>query len=166
MENGQVVPTYLSAFIDCHSRYVVEALYYFMQNPDVLIDSLIRALAKHGAPLQLYVDRAKVYLANALQAACYRLNIKLLHRPPEDLPAGGLIERLLQTIQIQLEAEIRASDILTLQQLNRALAWLAVSYHKTIHSETKQPPELRYQRADDRPAGRYGESRRVFHAKR
>ena len=146
MENGQVVPTYLSAFIDCHSRYVVEARYYFRQNLDVLIDSLIRALATHGAPLQLYVDRAKIYLANALRAACYRLNIKLLHRPPKDPPAGGLIERLIQTIQMQLEAEIRAGDILTLQQLNRCLsAWLAVSYHKTIHSETKQPPEQRYQ---------------------
>jgi transposase InsO family protein len=147
LENGQVVPTYLSAFIDCHSRYVVEARYYFRQNLDVLIDSLIRALAKHGAPLQLYVDRAKIYLANALRAACYRLNIKLLHRPPKDPPAGGLIERLIQTIQMQLEAEIRAGDILTLKQLNRCLsAWLAVSYHKTIHSETKQPPELRYQK--------------------
>jgi transposase InsO family protein len=146
LENGQVVPTYLSAFIDCHSRYVVEARYYFRQNLDVLIDSLIRALATHGAPLQLYVDRAKIYLANALRAACYRLNIKLLHRPAKDPPAGGLIERLIQTIQMQLEAEIRAGDILTLQQLNRCLsAWLAVSYHKSIHSETKQPPELRYQ---------------------
>ncbi len=146
LENGQVLPTYLSAFIDCHSRYVVEARYYFRQNLDVLIDSLIRALATHGAPLQLYVDRAKIYLANALRAACYRLNIKLLHRPPKDPPAGGLIERLIQTIQMQLEAEIRAGDILSLPQLNRCLsAWLAVSYHKTIHSETKQPPEQRYQ---------------------
>ncbi|MBT8331034.1 MAG: DDE-type integrase/transposase/recombinase [Deltaproteobacteria bacterium] len=146
LQNGQVVPTYLSAFIDCHSRYVVEARYYFRQNLDVLIDSLIRALSTHGAPLQLYVDRAKIYLANSLQAACYRLNIKLLHRPPKDPPAGGLIERLIQTIQTQLEAEIRAGDILTLQQLNRCLsAWQAVSYHKTIHSETKQSPEQRYQ---------------------
>lgn len=146
LKNGDVAPTYLSAFIDCHSRYVVEARYYFRENLDVLIDSLIRALSTHGAPLQLYVDRAKIYLANALKALCYRLNIKLLHRPAKDPPAGGLIERLIQTIQIQLEAEIRAGDILTLQQLNRCLsAWLAVSYHKTIHSETKQTPGVRYQ---------------------
>lgn len=146
LKNGDVAPTYLSAFIDCHSRYAVEARYYFRENLDVLIDSLIRALSTHGAPLQLYVDRAKIYLANALKALCYRLNIKLLHRPAKDPPAGGLIERLIQTIQIQLEAEIRAGDILTLQQLNRCLsAWLAVSYHKTIHSETKQTPGVRYQ---------------------
>ena len=145
LEKGNVAPTYLSVFIDCHSRYVVEARYYFRENLDVLIDSLIRALSTHGAPLHLYVDRAKIYLSNALRAACYRLNIKLLHRPPRDPPPGGLIERLIQTIQVQLEAEIRSGDILTLEQLNRCLsAWLAVSYHKTVHSETKEPPEQRY----------------------
>jgi transposase InsO family protein len=146
LESGQVVPTYLSAFIDCHSRYAVEARYYFRENLDVLIDSFIRALSTHGAPRQLYVDNAKIYHANGLKAACYRLNIKLLHRPAKDPPAGGLIERLILTIQRQLEAEIRAGDILTLKQLNRYLsAWLAVSYHETVHSETGQTPQKRYQ---------------------
>ena len=52
-----------------------------------------------------------------------------------------------QTTQDQFEAEVRAGDLLSLPELNRLLsAWLAVSYHKTIHSETKQPPELRYQK--------------------
>jgi hypothetical protein len=92
------------------------------------------------------VDNAKIYHANGLKAACYRLNIKLLHRPPKDPPPGGLIERFFQTAQDQFEAEVRAGDLLSLPELNRLLsAWLAVSYHKTIHSETKQPPELRYQ---------------------
>jgi transposase InsO family protein len=146
LKDGSVVPTYLSVFIDCHSRYGIEARYYFRQNLDVLIDSFIRALSVHGAPRSLYVDRAKVYLANGLRAACYRLDIKLLHRPPRDPPPGGLVERLIQTIQTQLEAEIRAGDLLTLEQLNRYLsAWLAVDYHKTVHSQTRQTPEKRYQ---------------------
>ncbi len=59
LDNGNVVPTYLSAFIDCHSRYIVDARYYFRQNLDVLIDSFIRALCVHGAPQQLYVDYAE-----------------------------------------------------------------------------------------------------------
>ena len=148
LEKGSVVPTYLSVFIDCHSRFCIEARYYFRENLDVLIDSFIRALCIHGAPLTLYVDRAKIYLSNGLKAACYRTNIKLLHRPPRDPPPGGLVERLIQTIQTQLEAEIRAGDLLTLDQLNRYLsAWLAVDYHKTVHSETKQTPEKRYQQA-------------------
>lgn len=147
LENHQVLPTYLSAFIDCHSRYAVEARYYLRENLDVLIDSFIRAMATHGAPLAIYVDNAKIYHANGLKAACHRLNIKLLHRPGGDPSPGGLIERLIQTIQDQFEAEVRAGQILTLAQLNRGLsAWLAVSYHKTIHSETGQQPEQRYQK--------------------
>lgn len=145
IEQNDVVSTCLSAFIDCHSRFVVEARYYFRQNLDVLIDSLIRAWSNHGASLELYLDNAKVYHANGLKAACYRLNTRLLHRPPRDPAPGGLIERFLQTVQHQFEAEVRAGDLLTLEQLNRALsAWLAVGYHKDIHSETGQSPEDRY----------------------
>ncbi|MFQ5976214.1 MAG: DDE-type integrase/transposase/recombinase, partial [Candidatus Hydrothermarchaeales archaeon] len=147
LQTGDIVPTYLSAFIDCHSRYCVLARYYFRENLDVLIDSFIRALSTHGAPRELYVDRAKVYLSNGLKAACYRCNIKLRYRPPGDPPAGGLIEKFIQTLQQQFEAEIRAGDLLSLAELNRALsAWMAVSYHKDVHSETGQPPEQRYQK--------------------
>ena len=144
--NTDVVPTHLSAFIDCHSRFITGARYYFRENLDILIDSFIRALSTHGAPKQLYVDNAKIYHANGLKAACYRLNINLLHRPPNDAPPGGLIERFFQTAQDQFEAEVRAGDLVSLSELNRLLsAWLAVSYHKTIHSETHQSPEARYQ---------------------
>jgi transposase InsO family protein len=147
LENQQVLPTYLSAFIDCHSRYGVEARYYLRENLDVLIDSFIRALATHGAPLSMYVDNAKIYHSNGLKAACHRLNIKLLHRPPDDPPPGGLIERLIETIQDQFEAEVRAGRILSLAELNRGLsAWLAVSYHNSIHSEIGETPNERYQK--------------------
>jgi transposase InsO family protein len=146
LNHADVVPTHLSAFIDCHSRFVVEARYYLRENLDILIDSLIRAFSTHGAPKELYLDNAKIYHANALKAACYRLNIKLLHRPPKDPPAGGLIERFFQTAQDQFEAEVRAGDILTLTDLNRFLsAWLAVDYHRNKHADTGQSPENRYQ---------------------
>jgi transposase InsO family protein len=144
-EKNDIVPTHLSAFVDCHSRYGVEARYYLRQNLDILIDSLIRAWANHGSSLELYVDNAKVYHAIALKAACYRLNIKLLHRPPYDPAPGGLIERFIQTVQQQFEAEVRAGELMSLAELNRAFsAWLSVSYHKEVHSETGQPPEVRY----------------------
>lgn len=147
VEKNDVVPTYLSAFIDCHSRYIVDARYYFRQNLDILIDALIRAFSIHGAPLELYLDNAKVYHANGLKAACYRLNIKLIHRAPRDPAPGGLVERFFQTAQNQFEAEVRAGDLLTLAELNRALsAWLSVSYHKEEHSETGQSPDERYKK--------------------
>ena len=143
--DGEAVATHLSAFIDCHSRYMVEARYYLRQNLDILIDSLLRAFAVHGAPKQLYVDNAKVYHAKALKAACCRLHINLLHRPPHDPAPGGLIERFFLTAQEAFEAEARQGDILELGRLNRAFsAWLEMDYHQKVHSETGQTPKDRY----------------------
>lgn len=143
--DGDVVPTYLSLFIDCHSRYIVEGRYYLRQSLDILMDSLLRAWSTHGASKQLYLDNAKVYHANALNAACYSLCIKLLHRAAGDPSPGGLVERFFGTSQGQFEAEVRAGDIVTLEELNRTFtAYLAVAYHPRIHSETNQSPKERY----------------------
>lgn len=146
IEGDRAVATHLSAFIDCHSRYVVEARYYLRENLDVLVDSLLRAWAGHGASRELYLDNAKIYHAQALKMACLALNIRLVHRGVGDPPPGGLIERFFGTAQTQFEPEVRAGEILTLERLNQALAaWLQVSYHQRPHSETGQPPGQRYE---------------------
>jgi transposase InsO family protein len=145
LHQGEAVQTYLSAWIDCHSRYVVEARYYLRENFDILVDSLLRAWSRHGTPRELYADNAKIYHADALKLACTELHTKLLHRPPRDPPAGGLIERFFQTLQGQLEAEIRAARPLSLGDINRVLqAWLTQEYHAAVHSETGQSPAERY----------------------
>ena len=145
LHGGQALPTHLCAFIDAHSRYVVEARYYLRQSLDILIDSLLRAFATHGAPLELYLDNAKVYHAHGLKAACYQLHINLLHRPAHDPAPGGLIERFFGTAQSQFEAEVRAGETLTLEKLNRLFsAWLEMAYHQRVHSEIQQTPKDRY----------------------
>lgn len=153
--------THLSAFIDCHSRFIVDARYYYRENLSVLIDSLLRAWANYGASRELYVDNAGIYHANALKTACLSLNIKLLHRAVGDPPGGGVIERFFETAQSQFESEVRAGDILTLEKLNQALsAWLEVSYHERTHSETGQSPRLRYEA--DKPFTRHVDLQRVL----
>lgn len=146
LKEGQVYPTRLCVFIDCYSRYVVQARYYPNEKLDILIDLLLRAWSCHGRSDELHVDNGKVFHARALKAACYELGINLLYRPPRDPAPGGLVERMILTIQTQFEAEVRAGDILTLERLNRALsAYLDVSYHQRVHSETGQTPAERRQ---------------------
>jgi len=146
--DGETYPTYLSLFIDCNSRYVVEGRYYLKQSLDILVDSLLRAWTVHGVSEDLYLDNAKVYHADALKAACYAMNINLIHRPNRDPSPGGLVERLFGTNQAQFESEVRAGDILTLDQLNKAFqAWLHVVYHETVHSETNEKPRKMFQAA-------------------
>ena len=38
----RVRETHLCAFVDCHSRYAIDSRYYYRENFDVLIDSLLR----------------------------------------------------------------------------------------------------------------------------
>jgi len=143
--NGESIRTHLSAFIDTHSRYVVAARYYLRQSLDILCDTLIRALTVHGCPQALYLDNAKVYHADGLKQMCWRLHIRLKHRPPRDPAPGGLIERFIQTTQNQFESEVRAGQILTLDRLNETFqAWLEIGYHQSVHSEIGQTPKERY----------------------
>ncbi len=146
LHEEDVLQTHLSAFIDCHSRYVLDGRYYLRENLDILIDSLLRAWSVHGASRELYLDNAKIYHAHALRRACCALNIRLLHRGVGDPPPGGLIERFFGTAQTQFEAEVRAGPLLTLSRLNQAFtAWLEVDYHQRANSETGQPPRERYE---------------------
>lgn len=146
VHGGQAIKSHLSIWIDCHSRYVPEGRYYYRENFDILIDSLLRAWGSQGASRQLYVDNAKIYHARGLRLACAHLNIELLHRPPREPQPGGLVERVIQTIQHQFEAEVRVGTVLTLAELNRYFqAWLHRDYHATVHRETNQTPQARYE---------------------
>lgn len=152
LHDGEVKETYLSLFIDCQSRYVVQGAYYLRQSLDILIDTLLKGFCKHGLPNDLYLDNAKVYHATALKSACYDLKIRLLHRKVRDPAPGGLVERLFLSGQRQFETEVRAGDILTLTQLNEYFdAWLEMAYHNRIHSELKQMPSQVYDKAIHRP---------------
>ena len=143
--DGQSVQSYLSAFIDVCSRYIVAARFYVRQNFDVLSDTLIRGFEVHGVPMKIYLDNGKVYHAHALKRACYRLGAGLFHRPIGDPATGGIIERFFETAQSQFEAEVRSGDLLGLDRLNEAFAaWLEVVHHQTANSETGQSPRHRY----------------------
>jgi len=143
--DGQPRQTHLSAWIDMHSRYVVEARFYLRENLDILVDSLLRAWAKRGAPQELYADNGKIYHSRGLTLACAKLAIKKLHRPPREPEPGGLVERLFQTVQTQFISEVLICQTLSFTQLNQAFsAWLATGYHQQVHSSTGQMPDTRY----------------------
>lgn len=142
---GKPCQTHLSAWIDSHSRYIVDARYYLRENLDILVDSLLRAWARHGSPRELYADNGKVYHSKGLVIACAKLQIAKLHRPPREPEPGGLIERFFQTVQSQFAAEVDASATITFEKLNQAFdAWLQTAYHCQVHRSTNQTPHGRY----------------------
>ena len=139
--------THLSAFIDVHSRYIVFGRYYYSQDMNVLTDTLVNGWLLHGLPKALYLDNAKVYSSDTLKRSCFINKIKLLHRKVGDPASGGIIERFFKTVQDQFESEVRAGNILTLEELNLSFSsWLCNRYHKRVHSSTHQTPEQMYNR--------------------
>ena len=143
--DGVPKQTHLSAWIDMHSRYVVEARFYLKENLDILIDSLLRAWFKHGAPRELYTDNGKVYHSHGLTLACAKLAIVKLHRPPREPEPGGLVERFFQTVQTQFIREVDLCQRLTFDELNQAFtAWLSSGYHQQVHSSTGHSPDALY----------------------
>ncbi len=143
---GETVPTHLSLFIDCRSRYIVAGRYYYRQNLAVLEDTLFRAFAIHGKPHEIYLDNGKVYHSRAYKLMCAELGIRPIYRKAGDPAPGGLVERFFRSAQDQFESEVRAGDILSLDDLNRAFgAFLDIVYHDRVHSELGMSPNTCYQ---------------------
>ncbi len=76
--NGKMVQTYMAAWIDDATRFVVHAEFYANQKVDIIEDSLRQALMNCGQPQAIYVDNGKQYRSDWLRKACAKLGIKLI----------------------------------------------------------------------------------------
>ncbi len=144
---GVAQKTWISAFIDVHSRFLVVGIYAFTCDMDALVNSLLAAFGKHGKPRALYLDNAKVYRSPVLSRACLDLGVDLIHRTVRDPQGGGIIERFFLSAQMQFESEFctKGKSLLTLQRLNELFSiYVDEVYHYNLHSETKQAPREMY----------------------
>lgn len=143
--------TYLFCFIDDHSRAVMGARWAFHEDVVRLAAALRPALASHGVPEWVYVDNGSAFVDAWLLRACAVLGIKLVHSRPRRPQGRGKVERFFRTVRDQFLVEITGDDrqagtrAADLAELNRLFsAWVAVSYHRTVHSETGQAPLARW----------------------
>ncbi len=146
-DKGDVQKTWISAFIDVHSRFLIVGIYAFSCDMDALVNSLLAAFEQHGKPRAMYLDNAKVYRSPVLARACLDLGIDLVHRTVRDPQGGGIIERFFLSAQKQFESEFcsKGKTLLTLTRLNELFAiYVDEVYHRTVHSETKQTPKQSY----------------------
>jgi putative transposase len=92
-------------------------------------------------------DNGSAFVDAWLLRACAVLGIKLVHSRPGRPQRRGKVERFFRTVRDQFLVEITGDDgragtrAADLAELNRLFAaWVAVSYHRAVHSETGQPP--------------------------
>jgi len=145
----------LCAFIDHQSRFVPEARYYLHEDYAALRFGYRQLLAGFGPAEKLYVDNGPAFQATRFHAAATTLGTIVTHSKPYKSEGRGLVERFNRTVKEQFENEARDRDEpLTLDELNAYFqAWLSERYHRDVHSETGEPPIVRFRRdAKLRPA--------------
>ncbi|MER6320216.1 DDE-type integrase/transposase/recombinase [Streptomyces sp. NPDC001581] len=147
--------TYLFAFIDDHSRAIVGHRFGFAKDTVRLAAALRPALSARGVPESIYVDNGSAFVDTWLLRACASLAVRLTHSKPGRPQGRGKIERFFRTVRDQFLVELdeeRVGQIEHLAELNRLFtAWVETVYHRTVHSETGQPPIERWLGSIPRP---------------
>ncbi|HZK15159.1 MAG TPA: DDE-type integrase/transposase/recombinase [Solirubrobacterales bacterium] len=145
------------AILDDHSRLCVGA-YFEPAETELRLERTLRAaLQARGVPEALYVDNGSPFASAQLERACAVLGIRLIHSRPGRPQGRGKIERFFRTLRGQFLSEAQRKENLSLPELNRLLrAWLERSYHRRAHTETEEPPAVRFASVRPRYVGDEG----------
>jgi putative transposase len=145
---GKMKRSYLYAFLDDASRRLLYGRFSFKGDLPALELVFKRALERYGRPRRVYYDNGMVFRAKHMQLICAELGI---HRPIFTRPyrpmGHGKIEAFNRFCTNNFIAEVKASRILTIDQLNRAFkAWVEEEYNNRKHAELHMSPRQRWLR--------------------
>jgi putative transposase len=143
---GKMRRSYLYAFLDDASRLMLHGRFSFKGDLPALELVFKRALERYGKPRRVYYDNGMVFRAKHMQIICAELGI---HRPIYTRPyrpmGHGKIEAFNRFCTNNFIAEVKASSIFTLNQLNEAFkAWIDEEYNHRKHAELGMSPKQRW----------------------
>jgi putative transposase len=138
--------SYLYAFIDDASRLLLSGRFFFKGDLPALELVFKRALQRYGKPARLYYDNGMVFKSNHMKILCAELGIhKPIHTTPHRPEGHGKIEAFNRFCVNNFIAEVKASNLVTLDQLNEAFfAWVDEEYNHRKHSELGMSPKKRW----------------------
>jgi len=96
---GTTRPLRIHGMLDDASRYVVALEARHTEREADMLDVLLAALRRHGAPTGLYLDNGSTYSGHGLRLCCERLGVTLIHARPGDAQARGKMERFWRTLR-------------------------------------------------------------------
>lgn len=145
---GKMRKANLFLFMDDHSRVILHGRFSFAEDLPHMELVFRRAIQKHGLPRRAYFDNGKVYRATHIKQMTAELGIYRVVYTERYRPEGhGKIEALNRYIRSAFLAELEASNIRTLDELNEAfVAWADQDYNNRIHTETVETPRARWER--------------------
>lgn len=144
---GKRTKTYLVSLMDDASRLIAHSAFCTSETALDIEGVLKQALLRRGVPKTLVVDNGAAYRASTLQSICAQLSIRLVHCRPYAPEGKGKLERWHRTLREQFLAELDATHIHDLADLNARLwAWVEQVYHRRKHSALgEHTPLSRYQ---------------------
>lgn len=144
---GKRTKVYLVSMMDDASRLIAHCAFCPSETALEIEGVLKQALLRRGVPRTIVVDNGAAYRASTLQGICARLGIRLVHCQPYQPTSKGKLERWHRTLREQFLAELDATHIRDLADLNARLwAWVEQLYHRRPHSGLGgQTPLARYQ---------------------
>ena len=161
---GKVRRAHLYAFLDDHSRLLLHGRFSFRENLPYLELVFRRSLQKWGVPRRVYYDNGQVYRSRHMKQIVAELGIYRIAFTRPRRPMGhGKIEALNRYVRAAFIAELKASRITTLDELNEAfVAWVDRDYNRRVHTETGEAPLDRWRRGADR--ARYADDEKMRQA--
>lgn len=131
--DGKTVPLRIHGFLDDASRYVPILAARSSEREVDMLELFVAAVREHGPPKVLYLDNGSTYSGAALETACARLGVTLLHAQPYDPQARGKQERFWRTLREGCVNYLSQQSSLHEVQV-RLLAFLDAHYHHAPHS--------------------------------
>lgn len=147
---GKTRRAWLYAFLDDHSRLLLGGRFSFKGDLPALELVLRRALQTWGVPRRLYYDNGAVYRSKHMKRVAAVLGMQGIVFTQAYRPMGhGKIEAFNRYCKRRFIAEVKASRVATLDELNEAFRAWARRYNDRVHGETQQAPLRRWRAASD-----------------
>ena len=133
MIDNKKTPLRIHAILDDASRYIVAIRAFSSEREVDMLELLVEALRRTEPPKVLYLDNGSTYRGEALQLACARMDIRVVHAKPYDPQARGKMERFWRTLRGGCLNHLGACNSLHDVQV-RLLAFLDQHYHQVAHA--------------------------------
>jgi hypothetical protein len=125
---------YVQGIIDDHSRLMLTTETYTEDNALNFQCTLRKAISLYGIPERLYVDLGSPYNNHDLTMICNRLGIDLIHAPPHDGAAKGVIEEKWKLLLNETRVDIVLDNLTTHEELDARVQQWRHDYNKRTNS--------------------------------
>ena len=132
--DGKKKRTYIIAFLDEASRYIIGIDIYFNDNFVNLMSVMKTAVTRYGKPKILNFDNGSSYKNKQIELLVARIGTTINYCAPYTPTSKAKIERWFKTMKDQWMSQLNMNDYSSINQLRETLLIYVNKYNQTVHS--------------------------------